>query len=75
MEELYTLEGVVRYSKRFEYLYLSIYIYIYIYIFACLNDIIIEKGVMPNMKSVYIDSCMELMTMPKGIEYLKIFNN
>ena len=26
---------------------------------------------MPNMKSVYIDSCMELMTVPKRIEYLK----
>ena len=26
---------------------------------------------MPNMKSVYINSCMELMTVPKGIEYLK----
>ena len=38
---------------------------------ACLDDIIIEKGAMPNMKSVYIDSCMELMTVPKGIEYLK----
>ena len=28
-------------------------------------------GVMPNMKSLYINSCMEVKTVPKGIEYLK----
>ena len=26
---------------------------------------------MPNVKSLYINSCMELKTVPKGIEYLK----
>ncbi|KAM3681576.1 hypothetical protein ACJW31_12G007500 [Castanea mollissima] len=36
-----------------------------------LNEIIIEMGVMPNMKSLYITRCMELKTVPKGIEYLK----
>ena len=36
-----------------------------------LNEIIIEIGVMPNLKSLEIDSCMELKTVPKGIEYLK----
>ncbi|KAM3729390.1 hypothetical protein ACB098_12G007900 [Castanea mollissima] len=36
-----------------------------------LNEIIIEMGVMPNMKSLYITCCMELKTVPKGIEYLK----
>ncbi|XP_065616559.1 disease resistance protein RPM1-like [Quercus suber] len=36
-----------------------------------LNEIIIEKGVMPNLKSLYIISCMELKTVPKGIEYLQ----
>ena len=36
-----------------------------------LNEIIIEKGVMPNLKSLYINSCMELKTVPKGIEYLQ----
>ena len=36
-----------------------------------LNEIIIEKGVMPNMKSLEIESCMELKTVPKGTEYLK----
>ena len=36
-----------------------------------LNEIIIEKGVMPNLKSLEIESCMELKTVPKGIEYLK----
>uniref|UniRef100_A0A7N2MFD5 Uncharacterized protein n=1 Tax=Quercus lobata TaxID=97700 RepID=A0A7N2MFD5_QUELO len=36
-----------------------------------LNEIIIEKGVMPNLKSLYIDSCKELKTVPFGIEYLR----
>ena len=36
-----------------------------------LNEIIIEMGVMPNMKSLYINCCMELKTVRKGIEYLK----
>ncbi|KAM3681568.1 hypothetical protein ACJW31_12G006700 [Castanea mollissima] len=36
-----------------------------------LNEIIIGKGVMPNLKSLEIDNCMELKTVPKGIEYLK----
>ena len=39
--------------------------------FPQLNEIIIEKGVMPDMKSLEIESCMELKTVPKGIEYLK----
>ncbi|KAM4078024.1 hypothetical protein ACB094_09G004400 [Castanea mollissima] len=39
--------------------------------FPQLNEIIIEKGVMPNLKTLNIDSCMELKTMPKGIEYLQ----
>ncbi|KAM3705267.1 hypothetical protein ACJW30_03G070300 [Castanea mollissima] len=39
--------------------------------FPYLNDIIIEKGMMPNLKNLVIDSCMELKTMPNGIEYLK----
>ncbi|KAK4570705.1 hypothetical protein RGQ29_029519 [Quercus rubra] len=39
--------------------------------FPQLNEIIIEKGVMPNLKSLYIGSCMELKTVPKGIEYLQ----
>uniref|UniRef100_A0A2N9I7S4 NB-ARC domain-containing protein n=1 Tax=Fagus sylvatica TaxID=28930 RepID=A0A2N9I7S4_FAGSY len=40
--------------------------------FPQLNEIIIEKGVMPNMKSLEIDSCMELKTVPKGIEHLNL---
>ncbi|KAK9995133.1 hypothetical protein SO802_024836 [Lithocarpus litseifolius] len=36
-----------------------------------LNEIIVEKGVMPNLKSLDIISCMELNTVPKGIEYLQ----
>ena len=39
--------------------------------FPQLNEIIIEKGVMPNLKYLYIDSCMELKTVPMGIEYLQ----
>ena len=36
-----------------------------------LNEIIIEKGVMPNLKSLEIVSCMELKAAPKGIENLQ----
>ena len=39
--------------------------------FPQLNEIIIEKGVMPNLKFLYIGNCMELKTVPKGIEYLQ----
>ncbi|XP_075650668.1 disease resistance protein RPM1-like [Castanea sativa] len=39
--------------------------------FPQLNEIIIEKGVMPNLKSLHIISCMQLNTVPKGIEYLQ----
>ncbi|KAM4075701.1 hypothetical protein ACJW30_12G007200 [Castanea mollissima] len=39
--------------------------------FPQLNEIIIEKGVMPNLKSLEILSCMQLNTVPKGIEYLQ----
>ncbi|KAL4594282.1 hypothetical protein ACB092_12G009600 [Castanea dentata] len=31
----------------------------------------LEKGVMPNLKSLYIIRCMQLNTVPKGIEYLQ----
>ncbi|XP_050253670.1 disease resistance protein RPM1-like [Quercus robur] len=39
--------------------------------FPQLNEIIIEKAVMPNLKSLLIISCMELKTVPMGIEYLQ----
>ena len=39
--------------------------------FPQLDEIIIEKEVMPNLKSLWIDSCMELKTVPMGIEYLQ----
>uniref|UniRef100_A0A7N2MI57 Uncharacterized protein n=1 Tax=Quercus lobata TaxID=97700 RepID=A0A7N2MI57_QUELO len=39
--------------------------------FPQLNEIIIEKGVMPNLKSLEIYSCMELKAAPKGIENLQ----
>uniref|UniRef100_A0A2N9GRE3 Uncharacterized protein n=1 Tax=Fagus sylvatica TaxID=28930 RepID=A0A2N9GRE3_FAGSY len=40
--------------------------------FSMLNEIIIEKGVMPNLRSLWIDKCMELKTVPKGIEHLNL---
>ena len=40
--------------------------------FPQLNEIIIKKGVMPNIKFLDIVSCMELKTVPKGIEYLNL---
>ena len=40
--------------------------------FPQLDEIIIEQGMMPNMKSLSIVSCMELKTVPKGIEYLNL---
>ena len=39
--------------------------------FPQLNEIIIEKEVMPNLKYLYINSCTELKTVPMGIEYLQ----
>ena len=39
--------------------------------FPQLNEIRIEKGVMPNLKSLDIVNCMELKTVPKGIEYIQ----
>ena len=39
--------------------------------FPELNEIIIRKSVMPKVQSLYIADCMELETVPKGIEYLK----
>ena len=44
---------------------------LYILNFPQLNEIIIEKGVMPNLKSLEIVSCMELKAAPKGIENLQ----
>ncbi|KAM4068373.1 hypothetical protein ACB094_12G006000 [Castanea mollissima] len=39
--------------------------------FPELNEIIIREKVMPKVQSLYIAHCMELETVPKGIEYLK----
>ena len=39
--------------------------------FPQLDEILIENEVMPNLKSLWIDSCMELKTVPMGIEYLQ----
>ena len=39
--------------------------------FPQLREIIIEKEVMPNLKFLDIVNCMELKTVPKGIEYLQ----
>ena len=37
-----------------------------------LNEITIEKGVMPNLKTLWIEKCMELKTVPNGIEHLNL---
>ena len=39
--------------------------------FPELNEIIISKSVMPKVQSLYIADCMELETVPTGIEYLE----
>ena len=39
--------------------------------FPELNEIIIRESVMPKVQSLYIADCMELDTVPKGIEYLE----
>lgn len=38
--------------------------------FHLLNEIIIEKGVMPELEELYIYRCMELRAMPRGLEHL-----
>ncbi|KAF8364611.1 hypothetical protein HHK36_033416 [Tetracentron sinense] len=35
-----------------------------------LNDILIEKGVMPSIQRLFLNRCVELKTLPRGIEYL-----
>ncbi|BBH08725.1 hypothetical protein Prudu_020993 [Prunus dulcis] len=35
-----------------------------------LNKITIEKGVMSNLQSLWLDNCPELNTMPQGLQYL-----
>ncbi|KAF8394077.1 hypothetical protein HHK36_020281 [Tetracentron sinense] len=38
--------------------------------FPQLDDILIEKGVMPSIRQLFLYSCAELKTPPSGIEYL-----
>jgi disease resistance protein RPM1 len=45
---------------------------LFIYNFPQLKDIIIEKGMLPNMKSLGIDSCIELKIVPKDVEHLNL---
>ncbi|KAK2997550.1 hypothetical protein RJ639_024839 [Escallonia herrerae] len=35
-----------------------------------LDEIIIEKGVMPGLQRIYVGNCTELKMLPRGIEYL-----
>ncbi|KAK2996154.1 hypothetical protein RJ639_020095 [Escallonia herrerae] len=35
-----------------------------------LQEIIIEKGVMPGLQRIYVGNCTELKMLPRGIEYL-----
>ncbi|KAI8025238.1 Disease resistance protein RPM1 [Camellia lanceoleosa] len=39
--------------------------------FPQLNEIIIERGVMPGLQEFYIGKCMQLKILPHGIEYLE----
>ncbi|KAL7205150.1 hypothetical protein ACSBR2_018137 [Camellia fascicularis] len=39
--------------------------------FPQLNEIIIERGVMPGLQEFYIRKCMQLKILPHGIEYLE----
>ncbi|XP_024192275.1 disease resistance protein RPM1 isoform X2 [Rosa chinensis] len=38
--------------------------------FASLKNITIDEGVMPNLRYLWVDSCMQLKTVPLGLEYL-----
>ncbi|XP_062012475.1 disease resistance protein RPM1-like [Rosa rugosa] len=38
--------------------------------FASVKKITIEKGVMPNLQFLWVKQCMELKTLPLGLEYL-----
>ncbi|PRQ47615.1 putative P-loop containing nucleoside triphosphate hydrolase, leucine-rich repeat domain, L [Rosa chinensis] len=38
--------------------------------FPLLNNITIERGVMPKLQFLMLDSCLEVKTLPWGIEYL-----
>ncbi|KAB2633229.1 disease resistance protein RPM1-like [Pyrus ussuriensis x Pyrus communis] len=38
--------------------------------FPLLNGIVIEKGVMPNLRGLDIGCCLELQALPQGIEFL-----
>ncbi|KAI8027991.1 Disease resistance protein RPM1 [Camellia lanceoleosa] len=39
--------------------------------FPQLNEIIIERGVMPGLQEIFIRKCMQLKILPHGIEYLE----
>ncbi|KAF8394085.1 hypothetical protein HHK36_020290 [Tetracentron sinense] len=43
---------------------------LYLFNFPQLKDILIEKGVMPSIRKLYLYCCVELKMLPGGIEYL-----
>ncbi|CAK9167386.1 unnamed protein product [Ilex paraguariensis] len=43
--------------------------------FRGLNEIIIERGAMPDIESLWISKCMELIILPRGIEHLTSLQN
>ncbi|KAL7235047.1 hypothetical protein ACSBR1_018515 [Camellia fascicularis] len=45
--------------------------YLYLGNFPQLNEIIIEKRVMPGLQEFWISKCMQLKMLPHGIEYLE----
>ncbi|XP_021802932.1 disease resistance protein RPM1-like [Prunus avium] len=43
---------------------------LHLYVCPLLNKITIEKGVMSNLQSLWLDNCPELNTTPQGLQYL-----
>ncbi|KAK3023949.1 hypothetical protein RJ639_044712 [Escallonia herrerae] len=45
-------------------------VHLYFRSLSQLDEIIIEKGVMPGLQRIYVGNCTELKMLPRGIEYL-----
>ncbi|KAK2994705.1 hypothetical protein RJ640_002511 [Escallonia rubra] len=45
-------------------------VHLYFRSLSQLDEIIIEKGVMPGLQRIYVGNCTELLMLPRGIEYL-----
>ncbi|KAI8025606.1 Disease resistance protein RPM1 [Camellia lanceoleosa] len=58
--------GKLRFSEGFHKLRI-----LFLWNFPHLNEIIIERGVMPGLQEFSIRKCMQLKILPHGIEYLE----